>query len=82
MKGAEVGTNRDSTLAAGSSRTMGWGWAWGKANPGGIDGVEDRDTWFELFRLGGTESSSATRASTDEVASSREGRPWSSGKAC
>ena len=81
VNGAEVGTIREGGLIAGSC-AGGIGWACGSSNPGGMVGVEDREppTWKWSKRRGPKSSAvlSATNASTDNVASSRDGRPWSS----
>lgn len=63
VKVAEVGSIRDCGLEIiSSSNITGGGWEWGSPeNPGGSDGVEDRD---------GISILSATSASTDIDAAS------------
>jgi hypothetical protein len=81
VNGAEVGTIRDCCLAPASSRAPGGGWACGRLNPGGAEGVDERE--IPPKSLGGSMAMnslalSATRASTDIDASSSDGRTWSS----
>jgi hypothetical protein len=49
---------------------------WRKPKPGGTDGVDDLDVWSKP--MNSSTILSATNASTEDVASSRDGRPWSS----
>ncbi len=76
MKGAEVGIIREGTFVTGSSPSMCWGCGGRKPKPGGTDGVDDLDACSKP--INSSKMLSATSASTDDVASSRDGRPWSS----
>jgi hypothetical protein len=76
VNGADVGIMRDCGFAVGSSRITGVGWACGNSNPGGTEGVDDLDILLNGKRRPKSSAAlSATRASTDSVASSRGGRP-------
>jgi len=90
VKGAEVGTIREEGFGVDSSRNECSGWACGSprpggAKPGGTDGVEDREANPKGSNGRNPISSavlSATSASTDRDASSRDGRSWSSERIC
>ena len=59
----------------GSSRITGGGWACGSSNPGGTEGVDDLEIPSKGKRRPKSSAAlSATRASTDNVASSSDGR--------
>jgi len=65
VKGAAVGAIRETVFGMGSSRITGSGWACGNPNPGGTDGVEEREPKAEvLIPCIPTLLSSETRAST------------------